>query len=254
MSDVKWIKVSTDMFNTNRKIKQIETMPEGDTILVIWLKLMLLAGIINDGGSIYITPEIPYTDEMLANELRRPLATVKIALNFFEHFGMIEIVDDILKLSSWAKYQNIEGMERVREQNRLRKQKQRYREKQLESGETDMSRDGHVTVTQCHDTDRDLDIDLEKENNRETIAAAPSLEDVKAYCIKRKSNVDPERFWNYHAALGWKFNGTPVADWKAVLRNWEKSEKPKPAAAREPSYGSTELYETDDQPWMNRAN
>ena len=76
MADVKWIKVSTEMFNSSRKIKQIEMMPEGDTILVIWLKLLLLAGNINDGGQIYLTPEIPYTDEMLANELRRPLTTV----------------------------------------------------------------------------------------------------------------------------------------------------------------------------------
>ena len=86
MADVKWIKVSTNMFETNRKIKQIELMPEGDTILVIWLKLMLLAGIINDGGKIYITPEIPYTEEMLANELRRPLTVVRMSLQLFERF------------------------------------------------------------------------------------------------------------------------------------------------------------------------
>ena len=103
MKDVKCIKVSTDMFNSNRKIKQIELMPEGDAILVIWLKLMLLAGNVNDGGAIYLTPEIPYTDEMLANELRRPITTVRLALSTFERFGMIEIVDDILMLSSWEK-------------------------------------------------------------------------------------------------------------------------------------------------------
>lgn len=158
MAEVKWIKVSTDMFNTNRKIKQIELMPEGDTILVIWLKLMLLAGLVNDGGSIYITPEIPYTDEMLANELRRPLTTVKLALSVFERFGMIRIVDDILQLSSWEKYQSIDGLEKIREQNRLRKQKQRQKALPEPS-----SRDSHVTVTDCHDTEEDIEEDKEKE-------------------------------------------------------------------------------------------
>ena len=157
MAEVKWIKVSTDMFNTNRKIKQIELMPEGDTILVIWLKLMLLAGLVNDGGSIYITPEIPYTDEMLANELRRPLTTVKLALSVFERFGMIRIVDDILQLSSWEKYQSIDGLEKIREQNRLRKQKQRQKALPESS-----SRDCHVTVTDCHGTEEGEE-DKEKE-------------------------------------------------------------------------------------------
>lgn len=125
MPEVKWIKVSTSMFESSRKIKQIEIMPEGDTILVIWLKLLLLAGNINDGGAIYLTPEIPYTEEMLAHELRRPLNTVRMALSVFERFGMIEIIDDILHLSSWERYQNIDGLDKIREQNRFRQQKRR---------------------------------------------------------------------------------------------------------------------------------
>ena len=131
MSEVKWIKVSTDMFDTSRKVKQIELMPEGDTILVIWLKLMLLAGQINDSGRVYVTKEIPYTDEMLANELRRPLATVKIALSVFERFGMISFEDGAIRLISWEKYQNVGGLEKIREQNRQRKQRQREKEKLL---------------------------------------------------------------------------------------------------------------------------
>ena len=121
--DVKWIKVSTSMFESSRKIKQIEVMPEGDTILVIWLKLLLLAGNVNDHGAIYITPEIPYTEEMLANELRRPLTTVRMALSVFESFGMIEIEDNIYRLSSWEKYQSTDKLEEMREKNRERQKK-----------------------------------------------------------------------------------------------------------------------------------
>lgn len=130
MGEVKWIKVSTDMFNNNRKIKQIELMPEGDAILVIWLKLMLLAGNINDGGAIYLTPEIPYTDEMLANELRKPLTTVRLALSIFEKYGMIEIIDDILMLSSWEKYQSADKLAELRAKDRERKRKKRAQAKE----------------------------------------------------------------------------------------------------------------------------
>ncbi len=150
MGEVKWIKVSTDMFNNNRKIKQIELMPEGDAILVIWLKLLLLAGNINDGGAIYLTPEIPYTDEMLANELRKPLTTVRLALSVFERYGMIEIVDDILMLSSWEKYQNIDRLTEIREYNRLAKQKSRAKQKKLQN-----VNDKSMTSQPCQDIEEE---------------------------------------------------------------------------------------------------
>ena len=157
MPEVKWIKVSTDMFESNRKIKQIELMPEGDTILVIWLKLLLLAGNVNDGGNIYLTPEIPYTDEMLANELRRPLTTVRMALKVFEQYGMIEIIDDILHLSSWGKYQNVDRLAEMREYNRLAQQKSRAKKKLL-AGVNDKS----MTSQCCQD------IEEEKEEEKES--------------------------------------------------------------------------------------
>jgi predicted phage replisome organizer len=164
MADVKWIKVSTDMFDGSRKIKQIEMMPEGDTILVIWLKLLLLAGNVNDGGAIYLTPEIPYTEEMLANELRRPLNTVRMALTIFEKFGMIEIVDDILHLSAWEKYQSVDKLADIRERNRLAQQRSRERRRQLQAA-NDMSCDSHVTGHECHALEEEGEEDKEKESH-----------------------------------------------------------------------------------------
>lgn len=146
MAEVKWVKIVTDIFD-NRKIKQIESLPEGDTIIVIWFKLLCLAGTINDNGNIYITQEIPYTDETLATQFNRPLKVIQLALHTFQSFGMIEIIDDILKVSNWEIYQNVEGMDRIREQNRLRKQKQRDREKQL-------LLDSHVTSRDSHAIDK----------------------------------------------------------------------------------------------------
>ena len=181
MSEVKWIKVSTDMFNNNRKIKQIELMPEGDAILVIWLTLMLLAGNINDGGAIYLTPEIPYTDEMLANELRKPLTIVRLALKTFERFGMIEIVDDILKLSSWEKYQSTDRLAEIREYNRLAKQKSREKQKQLAS-----VNDKSMTSQCCHDTEEEGEEDKDLESHSFTHSIAREEEEAELERIKRK--------------------------------------------------------------------
>ena len=158
MADVKWIKVSTSMFEGNRKIKQIEVMPEGDTILVIWLKLLLLAGNVNDHGAIYITPEIPYTEEMLANELRRPLTTVRMALSVFESFGMIEIVDNVFYLSSWDKYQNTDKLAEMREQTRQRVAKHRENKRLAQcNAESNVT----VTLRNAIEEEREEEKDLE---------------------------------------------------------------------------------------------
>ena len=161
MAEVQWIKIYTNMFDISRKIKKIERMPQGDTILIIWFKLLTLAGKINDGGAIYITKKFPYDMESLADELRRNEDITQKALSTLEMFDMIECVDGFIYISSWEEYQNIEGMEKLREQNRERKRLQRARQKQ--SLIDDVSRDSHVTVTGCHDTEEEEEKDKEKE-------------------------------------------------------------------------------------------
>lgn len=126
---VKWIKIAINIFD-NRKIKQIEAMPDGDSLLVIWMKLLCLAGNVNDDGLIYLTSEIPYTEEMLANEFNRPLQTIRLALNTFQAFGMVDVIDNIYHVSSWEKYQNVDGLAKIREQGRARVARHRERLKQ----------------------------------------------------------------------------------------------------------------------------
>ena len=147
---LKWIKLAVNIFE-NRKIQYIETMPDADTIIVIWFKLLTLAGTINDCGQIYMTREIPYTEEMLAAHFKRPLNTVRLALQLFEKLDMIEIVDDFTKLTNWEKYQNTEALATAREKGRLRVQAFRERKKlaQIEEKEQDYigEEERNVTVT-----------------------------------------------------------------------------------------------------------
>lgn len=185
MADVKWIKIATNIFD-NRKIKLLEVMPEGDSLIVIWIKLLSLAGTVNDNGSVYFTKDLPYTSQMLAAAFNRPQTTIDLALETFEKFGMIEIVDDIIHVSNWEKYQNSDGLEKIRQQNRLRQQKRREKLR-LECKEnkpekkpkitdnnvtcndtvtlrhvTDNVTD-NVTVTDGHAIDIDIDIDIDKD-------------------------------------------------------------------------------------------
>lgn len=135
MADIKWVKVATDIFS-NRKIRQIEAMPEGDTMSLIWIKLICLAGQINDNGNIYITDGIPYTPESLSRELGRDTGVVRLALDTFTKFNMIDCDEDgIIHITGWSEYQSVDGMERAKNRNRERQQKFRDKQKAKELGE-----------------------------------------------------------------------------------------------------------------------
>ena len=135
MAETEWIKLYLKTFRTSRKISAIERMKNGDTFIVIWFKLLCLAGEINDDGAVYITPKVPFDSISLADELKKPRTVVDAAIKVFEEHDML-FRDDagFIQILNWEKYQNVDALEKIREQNRLRKRKQR-----------DKSRDSHVT-------------------------------------------------------------------------------------------------------------
>ena len=130
MADVKWIKIVTDIFD-DEKMLLIDGLPERDAIIVIWFKLLCLAGKQNNGGVFMLNDKIAYTDEMLATILRRPLNTVRLALKTFEQFGMVEIINDIITIPNWEKHQSLDSYEKKKERDRLYQKERRNKQKML---------------------------------------------------------------------------------------------------------------------------
>lgn len=161
MAEVKWIKITTDMFD-NRKIKHLRKLPDGNNIVLIWVMLLTMAGRCNSNGMVFLTQNIPYTPKMLADELDFEENTVKLALQSLEQLEMIVMDNGFFSIPGWEEHQNAEALEKIREQNRIRKQKQR--EKQKIECVTEMSRDVSVTNLGSHATDIDKE-DKDKDNN-----------------------------------------------------------------------------------------
>ena len=107
----------TDIFD-DEKILLIESMPDADAIIVIWFKLLCLAGKQNNDGVLIMNNRIPYNDEMLAHIFRRPLNTVRLALRTFEQYGMVEIVNNTITIPNWSKHQQLDSLEKKRERQR----------------------------------------------------------------------------------------------------------------------------------------
>ena len=71
---------------------------------------------------------IAYTDKMLATIFRRKESTVQLALETFEQFGMIELIDGIITIPNWGKHQNLDQLESKKEY--MKNYMKEYREKQ----------------------------------------------------------------------------------------------------------------------------
>ena len=62
----------------------------------------------------------------------------------------------------------------------------------------------------------------------------PSLDEIRQYCISRSNKVDPEQFFNFYESKGWIIGKSPMKDWRAAVRTWEKREKEIPQRKRSP--------------------
>ena len=160
MAEVKWIKICTDIFD-DEKISLIDGMPERGGIIVIWFKLLCMAGRQNNGGVFMLNDKIAYTDEMLATIFRRPLNTVRLALKTFEQFGMVDIINNAYTIPNWEKHQSLDKLEAAKEKNRLRVAAHRAKQKQLAACNDYSNAD--VTQSNAVDIDKDIDKEEEKE-------------------------------------------------------------------------------------------
>lgn len=180
MSEIKWIKITTSMFDDD-KIKIIESMPDGDTILVIWVKLLIQAmrtfsksETLEEAGYVYLSQEVPYSEDMLATIFDRQLNTVKLALATFQKLQMIEIEETgKIFIPRFIEHQNIDQVFTIREQARNRMRRFRSKKQPLlatkDDNVTHLLRNGYATVTQEKEKET---IDIEKDlctNNISTI-------------------------------------------------------------------------------------
>jgi len=248
MSEIHWIKITTDMFD-DEKIRLIEKMPDGDTILIIWIKLLTLTGRVNAGGYILLTENIPYTEEMLATIFDRPLMTVQLAMKTFEQFKMLHFDNDTMVISNWNKHQNVEALLKIKEQTRLRVAKHRAN---LLCNVT-----SPLQVTQGNATEADKDTEAELEEDKEGSSSLPNI--FKVYeseigmltpMISESIKVDLDTFpedWIIDAInVASKANHRSYRYVQGILRRW--STESRDVAPKELSVEEQALVEKESVP------
>lgn len=216
-----WLKLKKDFFKRH-DIKIIEDMENGKDYILLYLKLLCES--VDHSGSLRFSDTIPYSEKMLSTITGTNIDIVRSAMKVFTSLEMIEILDDqTIYMREVEKMIGGESdsAERVRRHRAL---------KEAQS----LQCNGVVTI--CN-TDIDIEKDIDKEQEKEVCAdesadtpqtkqvkrfSKPTVEEVAAYCKERNNNVDPQRFWDFYEAKGWKIGKSPMKDWKACVRTWEK--------------------------------
>ena len=230
-----WIKLKENFFDIET-IDWLISQKNGCEYIVLYQKLCLLTA--NKGGNLQMQVGemlIPYDVNKIARDTKFDIDTVIVAMELFKKIGLIyEQENGVLHIP----YVNeLVGSESSATE---RKRKSRQKQKALLGCDNVTKKTG-----QCHTEKekrekrleiRDLEAEEEKENEAyeppRTRFTPPTLEDVEGYCIERNNNVDAQRFIDYYTSNGWKVGKNPMKDWKATVRNWERTgtDKPTPKA------------------------
>lgn len=258
MAEISWIKLSTGLPD-NKKIKRIRKLPEGDKVILFWVFLLARAGESNQSGGIFLTDTMPYQEEDLAADFDFNIEFVQFALITLEKYSMITRYQDILFIKNWEEYQSIEGLEKVREQNRIRQARHKEKQRQLTLGNVtaNVSGNAEVTASNATDIDKELDIEINKERDIEKKKKKKShvrhkygeyqnvlLSDQQLEQLKEEFPKDWEQRIDRVSSYC-ESTGKTYKNYLATIRNWARKDK-EPAKGKLENTGSSEY---DDLGW-----
>ena len=220
MSEVKWIKITTDMFD-NRKIRHLRRLPDGNNVVLIWVMLLTMAGRCNSSGMIFLTENIPYTPKMLADELGFEENTVQLALASLERLNMIVADGGFFSIAGWDEYQNIEGMEKIREQNRKRVAAFREKQKALDGNVTSNVTSHYSNAIDIDiEGDKDIDKDIDRDNKRVNYQRIADMYNEICISFPKLKSLSESR----KKAIKARMNTYSEEDFKALFEKAESSD------------------------------
>ncbi|TWK08618.1 hypothetical protein CHCC20442_4331 [Bacillus licheniformis] len=235
MAEVKWIKLDVGLPD-NKKIKRIRKLPDGNNVILFWVFLLSRAGESNQKGGLFFTENVPYTEEDLAADFDFSVEFVRFAIMTLEKYRMIELYDRVIFIKNWDEYQQLDKLEKIKEQNRIRQA--RYREKQQKLAQNNVTLTLGVTEDNAPDIDLDLELDKELDKDieidKEDLSgkAEPSIPyaEIVSYLNDKTGSKYRSTTSATRKLIKARFNeGFTVDDFKQVIDNqaneWLKDKK-----------------------------
>ena len=205
-----WLKLYDDFFGSLR-IKKLRKMAGGDTYLIIYLKMQLKA--MKTGGVLAFRGVEQNIADELALDLDEAPDDVRVTLAYLCSCGLAETSDEINFFFPYS-------VENTGSEGASAQRNRDYRARKASLCDASVTlplreRDGEI--------EKEIEKDIEIEREKKKRFAPPTLEEVTAYCKERGNGVDPQHFFDYYTANGWKVGKNPMKDWKAAVRSWENN-------------------------------
>ena len=223
-------------FFTQPRIKKLRKIAGGDTYTIIYLKLQLLS-IDSDATLEYQGIEENFIDEMALTIDEDP-ENVSVTINYLLSQGlMIQESDTKYVLTETLKLigSELKSSERVRKHREAKKAlhcnaSETEVKRLCNASETEVKRNGNTEIEIEKEKELEIEseieseIDPKKEKRKSNRFAPPSVDDVRAYCLERGNNIDPDKFVDYYTGNGWMIGRNKMKDWRAAVRSWERND------------------------------
>lgn len=123
----------------------------------------------------------------------------------------------------------------------------KYTEEEIRKFEIDHS---------CHENPVDVCLNDIKHEPKTKRFVKPTVEEIAAYCKERGNSVSPDDFFNFYESKGWLIGKSPMKDWKAAVRTWEKNNFNRPQQPQKKNWSNyvgegSFLRDAKDDPFMS---
>lgn len=103
--------------------------------------------------------------------------------------------------------------------------------------DSDLDSDSDSYSDSDSDSNSNEDLDNNKPPNPLKGAAGkrftkPSVSEIRDYCDERNNGIDAQEFFDFYEAKGWMIGRSPMKDWRACVRTWEKNARNRNAPDR----------------------
>lgn len=182
--------------------------------------------------------------------------------------GFLDCDEEGMSIHDWAEYGGKLVKEREDNYNRVKRSRAKDKEQDDTSDTGECNEDDTEMIRESSDNDtpmirRKIKIkskikskikNTQKETTQRKTAprfTPPTLDEVRAYCEERGNGIDAEQFVDHYNANGWKVGRSPMKDWKAAIRNWEKNEYRRREPGKEYGPNGIELAPYDPEDPLN---
>lgn len=192
-----WLKLEAKFFN-DKKIKKMRTLPGGDSLLIVYLKMLTLA--LGEGGNLIYEGLEDTFEKELALELGEKQEHVKATMTYLRHVGMLElkVFEEVEGYAEAFLYQvpELTGSEtastrrsrKSRNQGKLVSNQSKALQCNTSATPTQQLRNTEIEI----DIDKEIDIDIDnrlRSNNNDDLEIYLSSKNIKSSSSKNVLNA-----------------------------------------------------------------